>query len=661
MSGAVDLCWLIAGHKKAGTLSLESPGFPHTNTCTDAWRLNLGATVLPNGRVEFRLWAPHAESVAVKLLDNSALISMRSQEHGYYTAVADETSPEALYYYVIDGKKERPDPASRAQPQGVHGPSMVVDPSAFAWTDGAWAGRALDDYIIYELHVGTFTKTGTFDAVIPYLRYLKDEVGVTAIEIMPVGEFPGRRNWGYDGTYLFAPQSSYGGPAGLKRLINACHEVGLAVVLDVVYNHLGPEGNYLSDFGPYFTDRYKTPWGAALNYDGPHSDAVRDYIVGNAVYWVTEYHIDGLRLDAIHGIYDFSATHLVQEIATAVHRQGLRLGRQAVVIAESDLNDARVIGSPTEGGYGVDAQWNDDFHHSLRVALTQERMGYYQDFHGLPDLEKALQSGFVYSGQYSAYRQRRHGNVSEQCPATRFIVFAENHDQIGNRAIGDRLTVQVSDEALKGALALVLLSPNIPLLFMGQEYGETNPFQYFTNHSDPELVKAVKVGRRREFVLFGWKEEDIPDPDDPATFERSQLSHGPRTPQQTAMLQWVNSLIQLRKTVSSLAVEQTRLKPAVWTYQTEQVLVMHRSVAAGPAIVVVLSFNEQPVTVRLQGPVGKWQLALDSGHVASRLNGGETDSEARVEQRLKEDILIEPPGFDLSLRPHAALVFTSSL
>ncbi len=595
------------------------------------------------------------------MVGNRPLIPMRSHEHGYYTALVNDIGPHALYYYVIDGKKERPDPASRAQPQGVHGPSMVVDPSSFSWTDGAWTGRTLQDFIIYELHIGTFTKTGTFDAVISYLRYLRDEVGVTAIEIMPVGEFPGCRNWGYDGTYLFAPQSSYGGPDGLKRLINACHEVGLAVVLDVVYNHLGPEGNYLADFGPYFTDRYRTPWGDALNYDGPQSDAVRDYIVGNALYWVTEYHIDALRLDAIHGIYDFSATHILQEIATAVHRQGLHLGRHTVLIAESDLNDARVIGSPTEGGYGVDAQWNDDFHHALRVALTQERHGYYADFRGLPDLEKALQSGFVYSGQYSAYRQRRHGSVSEQCSANQFVIFAENHDQIGNRAIGDRLSIQVSFEALKGALALVLLSPNIPLLFMGQEYGETNPFQYFTNHSDPELVTAVKAGRRREFVSFGWKEEDIPDPDDPATFERSQLSHAALTPQQAAMLQWVSALIQLRKTLSSLAAEQSRLKPSVWPFETEQVLVMHRAVAAGPAILVVVSFNKRPVTVNLQAPLGKWHLALDSTRLASRLDGGETAKEVAEEKLLQEEILIEPPGLALSLRPHAALVFTSSL
>jgi maltooligosyltrehalose trehalohydrolase len=452
-----------------------------------------------------------------------------------------------------------------------------VDPQAFEWTDLSWCGLPLSDFIIYELHVGAFTAEGTFDAVIPQLRYLKETVGVTAIEVMPVAQFPGCRNWGYDGAHPFAVQSSYGGPDGLKRLVNACHATGLAVILDVVYNHLGPEGNYLGDFGPYFTDRYKTPWGSAINYDGPDSDAVRHYVVSNALYWVTEYHIDALRLDAIHGIFDFSAVHILKELTVAVHQQAASLGRQVFMIAESDLNDSRIIDPPSHGGYGVDAQWNDDFHHALRVTFTGEHTGYYQDFHGLKDLRTALQEGFVYQGQPSTYRRRRHGNSSQHCHPSQFIVFAQNHDQIGNRATGDRLSAQLSFEALKAAQALVLLSPNLPLLFMGEEYGETAPFQYFIDHGDPALVEAVKQGREKEFAHFNWRPEDIPHPQDPATFERCRLHPTELDHWQSGLLRWTGALIRLRKTVPTFSAgDANTLHHSVWAHEKDNVLVMHR-------------------------------------------------------------------------------------
>ena len=333
-------------------------------------------------------------------------VQMNPSELGYFDVTVSGTEPGARYRYVLDGQKERPDPASRFQPEGVHGPSEVIDPEAFQWSDDRWTGVPFHQLIIYELHVGTFTKEGTFQAIIPFLEYLRNDLGITAIELMPVAQFPGRRNWGYDGVYPFAVQASYGGSEGLKTFVNTCHQKGIAVVLDVVYNHLGPEGNYLGDFGPYFTDRYKTPWGCAINYDGPESDEVRVYFINNALYWVTEFHIDALRLDAIHGIFDFSACHILRELTAAVHAQADRLGRAIHVIAESDLNDVRVISPIAEGGYGLDGQWNDDFHHALHTVLTGERRGYYEDFGRLDQLATALCEGYVYSGQRSSFRRR---------------------------------------------------------------------------------------------------------------------------------------------------------------------------------------------------------------------------------------------------------------
>ena len=586
----------------------------HTNARTE-WSLDLGATSQAGDAVRFRVWAPYAKTVAVRLLGaERPPIPLQSDRHGYFEALVREVSPLTRYQYLLDGSKERPDPASRFQPEGVHGPSAVLDPNAFQWGDHSWYGLPLKDFIIYELHVGTFTHDGTFEAVIPHLNYLKETVGITAIELMPVAQFPGRRNWGYDGAHLFAVQSSYGGPEGLKRLVNACHRAGLAVILDVVYNHLGPEGNYLSDFGPYFTDRYRTPWGAAINYDGPDSDAVRHYVINNALHWVTEYHVDALRLDAIHGIFDFGACHILKELTLAVHQQAGRLGRQVFVIAESDLNDTRIIDPLTYGGYGLDAQWNDDFHHALRVTLTGEQKGYYEDFHGLRDLGTALREGFVYGGQHSAYRRRRHGTSSEHCRPSRFVVFSQNHDQIGNRAVGDRLSTQLPFDALKVARAAVLLSPNIPLLFMGEEYGERAPFQYFIEHGDSDLVEAVRQGRRREFAHFGWKPEDIPDPQDPETFERCRLQLSGLDDRQTGLLRWTHALIQLRTTVPVFAAcDAETLHHAVWVFEQEEILVMHRWSTTGDQALILLGFKSIPVACPLTTPVGIWQQRLYSG------------------------------------------------
>jgi maltooligosyltrehalose trehalohydrolase len=377
------------------------------------------------GKVHFRVWAPAATSVEVKLVDAGAMKAPLQQDGQYFQGLIPAAAGDR-YWYWLDGTVRRPDPASRSQPDGVDGSSQVVDP-AFVWSDNEWRGIALEECIFYELHVGTFTPHGTFDGVISQLDYLC-ELGITAVELMPVAQFPAERNWGYDGVYPFAPQNSYGGPDGLKRLVDACHSRGLAVILDVVYNHLGPEGNYLNRFAPYFTNRYHTPWGDAVNFDGPDSDPVRSYFISDALYWITEYHIDALRLDAIHGIYDYSARHILRELAEEVHRQGKELGRRVHVIAESDLNDARVINSPEAGGHGLDAQWNDDFHHVLWALLTRERTGYYGDFGQMSDLVKGFQEGFVLSGGYSAFRERRHGGFSAHIPPGQFIVFSQNHD-----------------------------------------------------------------------------------------------------------------------------------------------------------------------------------------------------------------------------------------
>ena len=616
------------------------------------WRLEFGANLIEPGHVQFRVWAPFARKVAVELVhQEQSTIPMQPAPQGYFEAVVENVDPRARYRYVLDGNKTRPDPASRFQPDGVHGASAVVDPECFTWTDGGWRGLPLKDLIIYELHVGTFTHEGTFEAIIPRLSYLRDMVGVTAVELMPIAQFPGRRNWGYDGTYPFAVQDSYGGPQGLKQLVNACHAAGLSVILDVVYNHLGPEGNYLGDFGPYFTDHYRTPWGSALNFDGPDSDEVRNYFISNALYWVTEYHIDALRLDAIHGIYDFSANHLLKEMAAAVHTQARKLDRQIIVIAESDLNDSRVIDSPAAGGYGLDGQWNDDFHHALRVVLTEEQKGYYQDFHGINDLVSAVRDGFVYQGEYSVHRRRRHGNSSRQCRPSQFVVFSQNHDQIGNRAVGDRLSTHLSVEALKVVRALVLLAPNIPLLFMGEEYGETAPFQYFIEHGDPALIEAVRQGRQREFAHFGWKAEDIPDPQAAATFERSRLNWDRRDDQQGQLLRWTNELIRLRKTVSTLgAGDADGLHHAVWGFEQEHVVVLHRWSDRGDGSLMVLGLNRTPVSLVLTEPPGQWYRRLDAGSVEF---GG------REEDAMPEELVIDAHGISLTIPPFGAAVFAA--
>src|SRR5579862_790268 len=488
----------------------------------------IGAIPRAGASWHFSVWAPKRQSVAVHVLgDNEQMVRMEKADCGYYHATLRNLATGDRYLYRLDDEHERPDPASRFQPDGVHGPSQLVDLRAFEWSDSNWKGRPLGSSIFYELHVGTYTREGTFEAIIERLPELVD-LGVTTIELMPVAQFPGSRNWGYDGVYLFAPQNSYGGPYALERLVDAAHAHGLAVALDVVYNHLGPEGNYLAEYGPYFTEKYRTPWGKAVNFDDAHSEPVRRFFIQNALYWLKEYHFDALRLDAIHGIFDFSGRHFLEELQDEVGRLAKQLGRQIHLIAESDLNDARVLLPREKGGYGLAAQWSDDFHHSLHTLLTRERNGYYGDFGDVHHLAGVIRDGWYYRGQFSHFRRRQHGNSARGIAKSRFVVFSQNHDQVGNRALGERLSRLVSFEGQKLAAGVTLLSPFVPLLFMGEEYGETSPFQYFVSHGDKDLIEAVRRGRQEEFASFGWKTE-VPDPQAESTFVNSKLHQQLRT------------------------------------------------------------------------------------------------------------------------------------
>jgi maltooligosyltrehalose trehalohydrolase len=519
-----------------------------------------GASLHHEG-VTFHVWAPRCRSVEV-VLEGRRPQPMAPLDDGVFELTVGRLGAGARYQYRLDGERYRPDPVSRWQPEGVHGPSAVVDPSVFPWTDGGFGGHGLADLVFYEVHVGAFTTAGTFEAAIAHLNQLAD-LGVTAIELMPVAEFPGSRNWGYDGVHLYAPQSTYGGPQGLRRLVDACHARGLSVVLDVVYNHLGPEGNYLGEFGPYFTDRYKTPWGQAVNFDGPDGAGVRRHFIDNARHWVREFHVDGLRLDAIHSIFDASPLHILAEIAEAVRAEAARLGRPGHVIAESHDNDRHIVLPRAQGGLGLDAVWSDDFHHALHVRLTGERGGYYVDFSDRRHLPRALSEGFAYQGEHSEYFGGARGTASADLPAERFVIFTQNHDQVGNRARGERLGALVPFEALKLAAALMLVAPALPLLFMGEEYGETAPFQFFTSFLDPELAEAVRRGRAAEFSRFAW-EGAIPDPTLPLTFVRSRLNHSlAAAPRHCALRDYYRAWLGLRRAHPALGArnkERTRVE-----------------------------------------------------------------------------------------------------
>jgi maltooligosyltrehalose trehalohydrolase len=499
------------------------------------------------------VWAPRASrTVEVVEGDRRTALVPEDRERGTWAGEVPGLGPGDDYGFSLDGGPVRPDPRSRHQPHGVDGPSRVVDPGAFAWSDGGWRGFDLARAVLYEVHVGTFSPEGTFDGAIGNLGHLVD-LGVDAVELMPVAEFPGRRGWGYDGVDLWAPHDAYGGPDGLRRLVDACHARGLGVLADVVYNHLGPVGNYQAEFGPYFDEARMTNWGPALNLDGPGSDGVRSFVVDNARMWLRDYHLDGLRLDAVHALLDDSAVHLLEQLSTEVRGLAAELGRPLWLIGESDLNAPRFVRPPDHGGYGLDATWADEWHHALHAALTGERDGYYADFGPLPLLAKALRQAWVYDGIWSPQRRRTFGRPPTGLHGAQFVVSAQNHDQIGNRAAGERLGHLVGPGQLRTAAELLLSAPFVPLLFQGEEWAASTPFPYFTDY-DADLGAAVRDGRAREFATFGWRPADIPDPQDPATFASAVLRWEERDePEHAAMLAWYRELIARRRADARLA------------------------------------------------------------------------------------------------------------
>lgn len=573
------------------------------------WELPIGAQPDATG-TRFRVWAPEARKVEVVVLTPTGpqRHALSVEPDGYFAAHLVGIGPGTRYAYSLDGGDMRPDPASRAQPEGVHGPSMVVNPSAFTWSDTAWAGVAPEDLVIYELHIGTATDEGTFDALIPRLAALR-ALGVTTIELLPIADFPGSRNWGYDGVCLFAPARAYGGAEGLRRLVDAAHAQGLAVILDVVYNHLGPDGNYLWSYTrDYFTNRHHTPWGDGLNFDGPRSRPVRDFFIANALHWAHEYHFDGLRLDATHAIIDDSPTHLLAELAATV-RASLSPGRHFVLIAEHGVNDPAVVRPPTAGGWGLDGIWADDFHHEVRVALTGEHESYFAAYTGsAADLARTISQGWFYVGQPARNSGAPRGAPAEDIPAHSFVYCIQNHDQVGNRAFGERLNHAVSPAAYRAASALLLLCPETPMLWMGQEWAASTPFLFFTDHRS-ELGRLVSEGRRKEFAHFAlFSAADVPDPQDPETFARSRLRWEEREREpHRGVLRLYSDLLALRWAHPALR-ERSRESYAA-THVGDAAVVLRRQGPSGEALLLAVALDGG-ATIRLGE--GKWRVLLDS-------------------------------------------------
>ncbi len=583
----------------------------------------IGAIVASDGRTTFQVHAPVADRVEVLIerAGSSATLELVRRDDGTHVATVDDAPHGTRYRIRLDDGEPLPDPASRWQPEGVFGPSAVVDPRTFEWNDGAWRGVERSGLVLYELHVGTFTQAGTFEAAAAEFARLA-RLGVTAIELMPVSQFSGRRNWGYDGVFPFAPQDSYGGPAGLQRLVDAAHAAGLAVVLDVVYNHLGPEGNVLHEFAAFFTNRYRTPWGSAMNFDDQGSDAVRDFFLWHAIEQLETYHLDGLRLDAVHSIYDRSASPFLAELSRAVRKLEHRSGRPLHLIAESDLNDPRLLADARQHGLGMDAVWCDDFHHALHSVLTAERHGYYADFGSLDQLARSFRAHFVLDGGRSVHRGHRHGATAEGIPDDRFVVFSQNHDQIGNRAAGERLTTLVEPAAARLGLAATLLGPGLPLLFMGEEYGETRPFLYFVDHRSQELRSAVREGRRREFADFHASEE-VPDPSAASTFEAARLARPEDlSGEQLATERLVGDLLALRREHAPLAPGLgRRLSPQLLS---ETTLAVGYDDGASEPLLAVYEWSGTGRDVELPGPALLWRCVLESRSM--RYGGPELDA-----------------------------------
>ena len=552
--------------------------------------------------MDFTVWAPLRQRVRVVV--NGAEHEMTQTAGGWWCGQVDDAGSGSDYAFRLDEEDlPLPDPRSRWQPRGVHAASRIYDHSAFEWTDGRWTGRALPGSVLYELHIGTFTSDGTFDSAIERLDYLAG-LGVDLVEVMPVNAVDGSRNWGYDGVDWYAVTENYGGPDAFKRFVDACHSRGLGVLLDVVHNHLGPSGAYLDRFGPYFAG--SNIWGPTLNLDGPHSDEVRRYVIDNALEWLTHYHLDGLRLDAVHALRDTRATHLLEELTTEVDTLAAHLRRPLSLIAESDLNNPRLITPRVAGGYGLTAQWDDDIHHCLHATLTGERQGYYADFGALPDLARTLRGAFFHDGRWSSFRQRAHGRPVDtaKLPGWKFVTYLQNHDQVGNRATGDRISTTLSPGLLACGAALVLCSPYTPMIFMGEEWGAETPFQFFSSMPDPELREAIRRGRCAEFAEHGWDEADVPDPNDEETFRHSQLDWSePGSEPHATVLGIYRELIALRKHRPELS--DPRLDTLVVDVDADaRTLVLHRG-----AVRVVVNLGRQPATAAVDGPPTEVLLA----------------------------------------------------
>lgn len=578
-----------------------------SRSMTKSLKRNIGINYHTDHSAQVSIWAPAAESVILKLPDGS--LPLHKKNLGYWELQTDKVPPGTPYQFEIDAHITIPDPASLLQPAGVHGVSETVDLNTFTWTDKAWKNPDLQTYIIYELHTGTFTAEGTFDGINRKLDELVD-LGITAIELMPVSQFPGERNWGYDGVFPFAVQYSYGGVTGLQQLVNACHAKGLAVILDVVYNHIGPEGNYFAASGPYFTEKYHTPWGSAVNFDDAWSDGVRNYFIENALMWFRDFHIDALRLDAVHAIKDFGAKHLLQEITEEVNQLMKLMEKTFYLIAESDLNDSKYISSVDKRGYGMNAQWIDEFHHALRVTAGEPAKGYYSDFTGIKHLEKAYRDAYVYDGIYSPHRLKVFGAKATGHPGEQFVAFSQNHDQTGNRMLGERTSNLFSYEMTKLLAGAVLCSPFIPLLFMGEEWGETNPFLFFTSHSDPELIEAVRKGRKAEFKDFHTTEES-PDPQAVETFLKSKLQWELRQADgHQELLGWYKNLITLRKDCAPLN-NTSRDQLLVSADENTKCLILRRW-EQEQQVLCLMNFSEQVQELIIPDDKPNWKKIADS-------------------------------------------------
>ncbi len=594
--------------------------------------MNIGANYIENGKCEFTVWAPLINKINLKIFSsNIQCLQMKKNEQGYWNAQASEVFPQDRYIYQIDDCKLFPDPASFYQPDGVHKQSAIIDHSEFIWQDSLFRSCFFSEMIIYELHVGTFTSEGSFESIIPKLKELV-QLGVTALQLMPVSQFSGQRNWGYDGVYPFAVQNSYGGPKGLKRLVSAAHEHGLSVILDVVYNHLGPEGNYLSNFAPYCTEKFTTPWGSVINFDGEYSFGVRNFFIQNALYWLKHYHIDGLRLDAIQGIWDMSAKHFLLELKQAVSEFSKKSKREHFVIAESDLNDVRIIENEEKGGYNLDAQWLDDFHHSLHSLLTQEKQGYYADFGSIDNLKHAFQEGLVYTGNYSRFRKANHGSSSKAISPGKFIVYSQNHDQVGNRVQGKRLSSLVDFESLKLSAAAVILSPYVPLIFMGEEYAAGSPFLYFINFSNQDLAKEICKKRKAEFKL-GNPDLDIYDPRSLESFVKSKLDWDKLNQKENNVIyQFYQELIKLRKK-NKVFSRFERKEQDFWGFEKEKLFFWRRWYNKCE-IFCVMNFSEQEEMFSSAPFEGNWKKILDSSDTRWNGNGEILPQLINTEQQL---------------------------